>query len=544
MLEQIFSTDRLDKITAKNVKKSQGESSGDSFESLLTQQETKSEKLDHKGILNNLASMFEDDKDFFKETFNFLNSSGELTDSESSDTELLSQSTKSSSSLVSETVSFGGLTFGGNLQASDLDDSKLKMLIHQAKEALKGELMKHSFSEGELQGKSLRDLSGLASKYGLSLKDVKFSSSGGSGSEQVSGTSNELLNSSKTSSSGSTQNLLSMRGGFELQTPAKLLQSVNSADSTEINMAKNTSKEVDLNSLLANTNVSKTETDKKAINLSSLLSATEIDESQLAEETIKAEKGFKLDTVANAKVSSSDILSKVEENQTNTKDTTLNAKKEEMINNVAKKLGMSSDLLKSVFSEQELKELNLELNPVNPSLNNLNTAVVENAVNSQNSEVIGIADVKSTDSTTTNKTDLQDKINFSKQTMKYLSDDVKQAIEDYRPPFQKLTINLNPKNLGELDVTLVQRGNNMHINLSGNATAINLLAMNSAELKNSLAEAGLNNSSMNFNNSENDGSQSRNSRQQELIDKMMEENNFEEDAEDFLTSLEIVTNYS
>jgi hypothetical protein len=564
MLEQIFSADRLDKISGKELKQSKkdtGSQNAEDFEQLLAQEQKnqKSEKLDHKGILNNLASMFEDDKEFFKETFNFLNASGEL-ESESGDTELANLKTpQSSSSLVSETVTFAGLNFGGNLKVSDLDDSKLKILIHQAKEVLKEELMKHSFSESDLKNRSLRDLSSLAGRYGLNLKDVKISGSGGQSELTENLASNSVSNrvtQSQSSSSGSTQNLMNLRNGFEVRTPAQFLQSVNSAENSGINMAKNNSKEVDLNTLLAQTNVTKNkETETKTINLSSLLNETEVDTSKLSSEAQKIDKAIKFDAVANAKMGTNSVLTTVEENQIDSSQAITNAKRDEMVNNISKKLGMSAELLKSVFSDQELKEMNMELNPNNLTLNSLNTAVTELSVaNSENistssnsatvavNEDLGVtkADISA------NKVELEQKIELSKQSMKYLSDDIKRAIEDYRPPFQKLTLNLNPKNLGEIDVTLVQRGNNMHINLSGNATAINLLASNSTELKNSLIDAGLDNPNMNFSDNSDSSNGSKNSRREEEIEKMLKNSNedLETEAEEFSNSLEIVTNYS
>jgi flagellar hook-length control protein FliK len=43
---------------------------------------------------------------------------------------------------------------------------------------------------------------------------------------------------------------------------------------------------------------------------------------------------------------------------------------------------------------------------------------------------------------------------------------------------------LNPEKLGEVEVTLVQRGNNVHVNIqSSNANSVAFLAHNATELK-------------------------------------------------------------
>ena len=100
------------------------------------------------------------------------------------------------------------------------------------------------------------------------------------------------------------------------------------------------------------------------------------------------------------------------------------------------------------------------------------------------------------------------KLNEAKQMIKYLSQDVKTAIEDYKSPFTRIKIQLNPQRLGKIDLTVVQRGKNLHVNLSSNSIAINALSMNATELKVQLQNSGINNASLNFSN--NSGSQSNN----------------------------------
>ena len=50
------------------------------------------------------------------------------------------------------------------------------------------------------------------------------------------------------------------------------------------------------------------------------------------------------------------------------------------------------------------------------------------------------------------------KLNEAKQMIKYLAPDVKSAIEDYKSPFTRVKLQLNPQKLGEVDLTIVQRG--------------------------------------------------------------------------------------
>ena len=155
------------------------------------------------------------------------------------------------------------------------------------------------------------------------------------------------------------------------------------------------------------------------------------------------------------------------------------------------------------------------------------------------------------DGITTHKADsFEVKLNEAKQMIKYLSQDVKTAIEDYKSPFTRVKVQLNPAKMGEVDVTVIQRGKNLHVNISSNTAAINTLAINANELKTQLSNSGINNASLNFNNNE-ENSQRQASQQQQNRDnerKADEEYNYfdnEEQNEELVSSLEIVVpNYA
>ena len=156
------------------------------------------------------------------------------------------------------------------------------------------------------------------------------------------------------------------------------------------------------------------------------------------------------------------------------------------------------------------------------------------------------------DSSTTTKTDslasvhkaesLEVKLNEAKQMIKYLSHDVKQAIDDYKSPFTRIKVQLNPQKLGEVDLTVVQRGKNLIVNLSSNNAAINTLAMNVNELRTQLNNTGINNATFNFNSQSEQQSSSEHNHQNEQRQAQKEYNHFEneEQNEEILNSLEIV----
>ncbi len=137
------------------------------------------------------------------------------------------------------------------------------------------------------------------------------------------------------------------------------------------------------------------------------------------------------------------------------------------------------------------------------------------------------------------------KLNEAKQMIKYLSADVKNAIEDYKSPFTRVKVQLNPQNLGEVDLTIVQRGKNLHVNISSNNTAINALSMNANELRVQLSNSGINNATLNFSNgSQNSDTNAGGQHQQRQNEQRAhEEYNYfekEETSEEILSSLEII----
>ena len=100
------------------------------------------------------------------------------------------------------------------------------------------------------------------------------------------------------------------------------------------------------------------------------------------------------------------------------------------------------------------------------------------------------------------------------QSMRHFAIDLKEAAENYKPPFTRLTMKLNPERLGEVDVTLIQRGNNVHVTIQSNNTAsVAFLAHNATELKAQLAQQGVTSATMNF--MAGSDSQSQNPQQQQ-----------------------------
>lgn len=153
--------------------------------------------------------------------------------------------------------------------------------------------------------------------------------------------------------------------------------------------------------------------------------------------------------------------------------------------------------------------------------------------------VTDIAGHKSADTAAVqlNKEALELKMNEARQMVRHFAGEIREAIQNYKPPFTRLKIQLNPAKFGEVDVTMVQRGNNVHINISSNSAAINTLAQNASELRTQLSQNGLNNATMNFSSSSNPEQQQNQQRQHlaELYEQFEESDHF-----DLMESLELI----
>ena len=94
-----------------------------------------------------------------------------------------------------------------------------------------------------------------------------------------------------------------------------------------------------------------------------------------------------------------------------------------------------------------------------------------------------------------------------KQTFETFASDLQEKINEYKPPVTRFHMTLNPGNLGEVEVTMINRGNNLHINFNSNNQTMQLFIQNQAEFKNSLVNMGFTELSMNFSDQRQSGNQ-------------------------------------
>ena len=76
---------------------------------------------------------------------------------------------------------------------------------------------------------------------------------------------------------------------------------------------------------------------------------------------------------------------------------------------------------------------------------------------------------------------------------------------NYKPPITKLSLELNPQNLGTLELTITKKGKDLHIQVVSNATAVGLFLQNQVDFRNNLAQVGFENVDLSFSSNENGG---------------------------------------
>jgi flagellar hook-length control protein FliK len=96
-----------------------------------------------------------------------------------------------------------------------------------------------------------------------------------------------------------------------------------------------------------------------------------------------------------------------------------------------------------------------------------------------------------------------------------------------------MQLSLDPKELGNVEVTLISRGNHLHIQVTSNPTAINMMATQGQELRNQLVSMGFTDVQMQFN---------MNQQQQRQHGKQPQNSHYygEEEIPDLYESLDII----
>ena len=234
------------------------------------------------------------------------------------------------------------------------------------------------------------------------------------------------------------------------------------------------------------------------------------------EETINASEPEPKDTL-------NKLLAAVQEEQNKAQPKDANAKAQD-----AQNLAQNSKIIKEAVKNKDEKEANLKDEKPNfkaESELNLTAAKSEKSVLGQDSKKINLQNLlfperesaeeqvltepqsEGSESSELNAM-VKDVISNAKaqtrnfqavrETFDNFSSNLKEQVAAYKSPFMRFNITLNPLNLGEVEITMVNRGNNLHINFSSNTQTMNLFLQNQAEFKNSLVNMGFTELEMNF----------------------------------------------
>lgn len=201
-----------------------------------------------------------------------------------------------------------------------------------------------------------------------------------------------------------------------------------------------------------------------------------------------------------------------------------------------------NEVKKESLSTSEEDSVDLTLNVSKPekkveesTLEETAQKIVKNEENettqASSDESQSITDVKN-DIKVNNK-DISVKNTPIKESLNQFASDLKEKIESYKPPIMKVELSLSPKSLGDVDVTLLTRGNNLHVNISSNTSTMSLFTQNQNDVKSALINMGFTNLEMNFSDQNNKEQPQQNSQKQN-------NGNFEEFSEEETALLEIV----
>lgn len=322
----------------------------------------------------------------------------------------------------------------------------------------------------ELKGaKNLQELLNLSEKFGLGLSKIKISKDG------LEALKNEFKN-------------LNAKGFFN-QIPA-----LNQA----IDLNAITKKDIEKA-------LQKTQKDDKSV-LSKLMQGQSVELSDDINSVKKLHPEAKIDTqkiteklaqTAEQKLNQPFELNKEIKDTKTTTTTTPNATKSQSISSIDDYLANIMQRAMKESSEQSTKAAmtattDLASSSVEASLSEQTTQSIEptSQTNSQVKDIVNSA-----------------KLNAKELNLKHVFDNfatqLQEKISEYKPPITRFHLTLNPGNLGEVEITLINRGSNLHINFNSNNQTMQLFMQHQAEFRTSLVNMGFSELSMSFNDNAN-----------------------------------------
>ena len=111
-----------------------------------------------------------------------------------------------------------------------------------------------------------------------------------------------------------------------------------------------------------------------------------------------------------------------------------------------------------------------------------------------------------------------------------------EKISVFKPPVTRINMQLHPAELGEVNVTMIARANNLHVNITSTNTTMALFLQNQAEFKANLVNMGFSGIEMSFSDHKEGGGGFG----EQARKKAMAKEAYEEELGEGETNLEII----
>lgn len=94
---------------------------------------------------------------------------------------------------------------------------------------------------------------------------------------------------------------------------------------------------------------------------------------------------------------------------------------------------------------------------------------------------------------------------LARESVRNFAQTLREEVLNYKPPITKLSLELNPQNLGTLELTITKKGKDLHIQVVSNTAAVGLFLQNQVDFKNNLVQVGFENVDLNFSSNDHSG---------------------------------------
>jgi hypothetical protein len=214
--------------------------------------------------------------------------------------------------------------------------------------------------------------------------------------------------------------------------------------------------------------------------------------------------------------------------KTLSKNDNLNQRDKTILKKEENKIITLQDLIQTSRDRKEVVEIKQENIDYEKDIK---SNIIEQYMNTQgdsessNSDTHGHTTISNINTTTSPDIQKQSQLLDAKSILN-LVEDLKEHINKFKAPLMKISLEINPNNMGKLDIEIISRGGSLYLNFNSNQQAIGMIMNNLNEFKNALSDMGFNDVEMNFSsNSQNDSSSDENNEESfyQSIDEVIEE---------------------